>query len=147
MEKSVDNNVNRGIVKIQELNTSTKQRDTMPIQTERYGYETCGKESAENRYAFDFDLCSVSKGWAQIDTTQDASYFGNWAHPEQFKIVSYAEGDTTIETADTLEEFKQILFKCVDWNKSNGYWRGIDPGLNKKNIQAWIDLGFKSLIH
>ena len=27
MEKSVDNNVNRGIVKIQELNTSTKQKE------------------------------------------------------------------------------------------------------------------------
>ena len=130
----------------------------MPIKTEQYGpsslinfYSTTrnriGEESAENRYAFDFDLCSVSKGWAQIDTTQDASYFGTWAHPEQFKIVSYVEGDTTIETADTLEEFKQILFKCIDWNKSNGYWRGIDPGLDKKSIQTWIDLGFKSLIH
>ncbi len=113
----------------------------MPITTEQYGF------SATDRYVFDFDLCSVSKGWAQIDTTQDASYFGTWAHPGQFKLVTYAEGDTTIETADTLEEFKEILLKCVEWNKTKGYWRGIDPGLDKKNIQAWIDLGFKSLIH
>jgi len=119
----------------------------MPIKTKQYGYSTTGEESVENRYAFDFDLCSVSKGWAQIDTTQDAAYFGTWAHPEQFKIVSYCEGDTTIETAGTLEEFKQILFKCVDWNKSNGYWRGIDPGLDKKSIQAWVDLGLETLLH
>ena len=29
-----------------------------------------------DRYRFDFDLCSCARGWAQVDTAQDASWFG-----------------------------------------------------------------------
>ena len=28
-----------------------------------------------DRYVYDFGLCSYEKGWAQVDTAQDASYF------------------------------------------------------------------------
>ena len=28
---------------------------------------------------YEFGLCSYEKGWAQVDTAQDASYFGTWA--------------------------------------------------------------------
>ena len=31
-----------------------------------------------DRYRFDYDICSFKKGFAQIDATEDASYFGNW---------------------------------------------------------------------
>ena len=31
-----------------------------------------------DRYTYDFGLCSFEKGWAQVDTAQDASYFGTW---------------------------------------------------------------------
>jgi hypothetical protein len=34
-----------------------------------------------DRYRFDFDLCSCARGWAQVDTAQDASRFGTWASP------------------------------------------------------------------
>lgn len=119
----------------------------MGIKTERFGYETCGEESAENRYVFDFKLCSAKKGWAQIDTADDAEYFGTWANPEQFKIVSYCEGDTTIQTADTAEEFQSLIAEIVRFYEKIGSWKGIDPGLDEKNIQAWVDLGLKSLLH
>tara|TARA_R100000458_G_C8221269_1_gene205554 strand:- start:150 stop:509 length:360 start_codon:yes stop_codon:yes gene_type:complete len=119
----------------------------MGIKTERFGYGTCGEESAENRYVFDFDLCSVKKGWAQVDTAQDASYFGTWAHPKQFKTVSFAEGDTCIKTADTAEEFKTLIDEMVKFYIEDGSWKGIDPGLDEKNIQAWVDLGLASLLH
>ena len=33
-----------------------------------------------DRYTFDYDICSYKKGFAQIDTTEDASYFGNWVN-------------------------------------------------------------------
>ena len=32
-----------------------------------------------DRYVYDFGLCNHEKGWAQVDTAQDASYFGKWA--------------------------------------------------------------------
>ena len=34
-----------------------------------------------DRYVYDFGLCTYEKGWAQVDTAQDASYFGTWANP------------------------------------------------------------------
>ncbi len=118
----------------------------MGIKKEEYTFDKFGW-TADNRYAFDFDLCSVSKGWAQIDTRQDASYYGTWAHPKMLKIVSYCEGDTTIETASTEEEFKQIFLKCVGWNQENDYWIGVDPGLKEENIQAWRELGLEEYLH
>ena len=81
---------------------------------------------------------------AQIDTAQDAIYFGTWAHPKQFKTVSFAEGDTCIKTADTAEEFKTLIDEMVKFYVEDGSWKGIDPGLDEKNIQAWVDLGLKS---
>ena len=29
-----------------------------------------------DRYTYDFGHCSYENGWAQVDTAQDASYFG-----------------------------------------------------------------------
>ena len=62
-----------------------------------------------DRYKFDFNLCTAEKGYAQIDTSQDAWYYGNWANPKDLKIVSYCEGDVTITT----------------YNHSNGFVRQI----------------------
>ena len=52
-----------------------------------------------DRYTYDFGLCSFENGWAQIDTAQDASYFGTWANPTRLMIFSYCEGDTTLKEA------------------------------------------------
>ena len=58
-----------------------------------------------DRYLYDFGLCSVANGWAQFDTAQDASYFGNWINPDRRMMFSYAEGDTTLVECETDEEF------------------------------------------
>ena len=34
-----------------------------------------------DRYKYDFDVCHFGKGWAQIDTSEDAYYYGQWANP------------------------------------------------------------------
>ena len=39
-----------------------------------------------DRYVYDFGLCSYENGWAQVDTAQDASYFGTWANPTRLMI-------------------------------------------------------------
>lgn len=119
----------------------------MSIKIERYGYRTIGKESAENRYTFDFNLCTFPKGWAQLDTAEDASHYGTWAHPKRFKIVTYCEGDTTIQTADSAAEFKTLIDVVIRFHEKNGSWRGIDPGLDENSIRAWADLGLKSFLH
>lgn len=79
-----------------------------------------------DRYRFDFNLCSARNGWAQVDTGQDASYFGTWAHPEQLQVVSYCEGDITVVTADNPQEFREELESIRHWNARMGYSFGVD---------------------
>ena len=45
-----------------------------------------------DRYKFD---CGLPRHFAQVDTSQDASYYGNWASAEALTLVSYCEGDVT----------------------------------------------------
>ena len=60
-----------------------------------------------DRYTYDFGSCCYEKGWAQVDTAQDASYFGTWANPTRLMIFSYCEGDTTLREAGSPEESPQ----------------------------------------
>jgi len=88
-----------------------------------------------DRYAFDFDICKPSKGYAQLDTSEDASYFGNWVNFREYKIVSYCEGDITIETCENVQEFKELLKKTVDFYKFNQEnFKGIDL-MDDENIK------------
>ena len=101
-----------------------------------------------DRYEFDFKLCPVSKGWAQIDTGQDASYFGTWANPFKLQIVSYAEGDVCYKTCDTEMEFINEIREIKAWNEETGNrFIGIDPGLIEENKTKWSELGLADLLH
>jgi hypothetical protein len=97
-----------------------------------------------DRYIYDFKL---KKHFAQIDTSQDAHYYGNWASPIEFKIITYAEGDHVIKTCESKEEFVAEMNELISWQKYNQYWKGIDPGFNEPGKQAWIDLGFEEFLH
>tara|TARA_R100000234_G_scaffold106211_1_gene76739 strand:+ start:295 stop:636 length:342 start_codon:yes stop_codon:yes gene_type:complete len=79
-----------------------------------------------DRYIFDYDICSFKKGFAQIDTTEDASYFGNWVNFKSLELITYCEGDLTINKCDNKEEFKNQLLKVVSWYKENKSFIGID---------------------
>tara|TARA_B100001093_G_scaffold344053_1_gene328823 strand:+ start:226 stop:615 length:390 start_codon:yes stop_codon:yes gene_type:complete len=103
-----------------------------------------------DRYAFDFDMCKPSKGYAQLDTSEDASYFGNWVNFRDYKIVSYCEGDITIETCSNKEEFKKLLKKTVDFYKFNQEnFKGIDLLCNERIINDFnkLELDKKYYLH
>mgnify|MGYP001340657132 FL=1 len=104
-----------------------------------------------NRYFYDGGMCSESKGFAQIDTSQDASYFGTWANPETLTIVCYCEGDVTFTTAETPEEFVSEILKIRDWNNQDGNngFKGIDCGwIENGPIQKRFEsLGLSNLLH
>ena len=51
-----------------------------------------------DRYVFDYDMCSFKKGFAQIDTTEDASILETGVNFKSLELVTYCEGD-----------FKQLL--------------------------------------
>jgi len=101
-----------------------------------------------NRYYFDNRL-SPRKGWAQVDSDQDAWYYGNWANPFKLRLVSYTEGDVVIQTAETEEEFINLMRKFKAWNDEMGYSRlfGIDPLMNEEITKRFNDLGLGDLLH
>lgn len=102
----------------------------------------------ENRYFFDGNVCSSSKGFAQIDTSQDASYFGIWANPEKLMIVSYCEGELTVQIADNEAEFVQEVLKIKQWNEEYGHeFYGIDPGFNDGLKSSFERMGLSHLLH
>lgn len=100
-----------------------------------------------DRYVYDFSLCTYEKGWAQIDTRQNASYYGTWTNPERRLIFTYCEGDTTLVKGDTDDEYIQALLEVADWNRKAGYWLGIDPGLNPDMKRRFEALGLADLLH
>jgi len=57
-----------------------------------------------SRYKWDFSL-NWSDGWCQLDTAEDAWYYGNWVNLVTWEFMSYAEGDFEHTKAESLEEF------------------------------------------
>ena len=53
-----------------------------------------------DRYKYD-GMFTYAEGYAQVDTHQDAWYFGIWTNPKLKIIATYAEGDVTVEVATT----------------------------------------------
>lgn len=89
-----------------------------------------------DRYLYDFGLCSAKNGFAQIDTEQDASYFGTWANPTKLVVFNYCEGDCTTTVCDNAEEFKQELQSIADWNIKNGYKAPMVDAMCRPEIEA-----------
>ena len=104
--------------------------------------------TVENRYEYDFGVCSIAKGWAQIDTSQDASYFGQWVNPVLRWIFSYCEGDTTVTQCATNEELVSEIAKMKAWNLENGHrFLGIDPGFSVPLRSALVHAGLGEYLH
>lgn len=100
-----------------------------------------------DRYTFDFALCTPGKGWAQVDSRQDASYYGHWANPRRRQIVMFAEGDITIKTAETDEEFAAELRSLCDWLRENTGLGAVDPMLRDELKADFERLGCGDLLH
>ena len=100
-----------------------------------------------DRYVYDFGACSYKKGWAQIDTRQDAPYYGTWTNPDRREIFNYCEGDTTLTRCGTDDEYAAEVRRCAEWNKEAGYWMGIDPGFGEEMKARFVALGLVELLH
>lgn len=101
-----------------------------------------------DRYLFDFKRCKASDGWAQVDTSQDASYYGTWCNPFQLKLVTYCEGDVTIQNYENPIKFSDGIRELVQWNKDYGHKLiGIDPGFNDKLKTRLSEYGLGDLLH
>ena len=99
------------------------------------------------RYQYDSGLPA---DFAQLDTNQDASYYGNWASAKRLILFSYCEGDCTTTECETIEEFKQEIEAFLAFCDRIGYkFLGIDPGWvhTEEMLQPWRDAGLAHLIH
>lgn len=95
-----------------------------------------------DRYRFDIAL-HPADGWAQIDSTQDAWYFGRWGNPRKRRLITYAEGDVITVDVDTDDEFCEELHR---WAAADT-WVGIDPGLDYELRDRFVALGLADLLH
>lgn len=101
-----------------------------------------------DRYAYDFGICSAENGFAQMDTGQDAWYFGMWANPTKLAILSYVEGDVTLREAESTKEFVAEIRGIRQWNEENGNgFKGIDPMGNEDIEARFRALGLGDLLH
>ncbi len=98
-----------------------------------------------NRYSFDFGHCRLNDGWAQLDTEQDFSHYGNWAHPERLHIVSFAEGDITVIKCEDSDEFRNRIEEIAAFHIGMDGRFSIDPGNNPKD--DWKALGLAGYLH
>ena len=101
-----------------------------------------------DRYSFDCGPCAPANGFAQVDTKQDASYFGAWCAPATRTIVNFSEGDVTTTVCETDAEFAGQLRELARWNAEQGYGpMKIDPGRDDGLRQAFERLGVADLLH
>ena len=80
-----------------------------------------------DRYFYDFNMDMTQ--WMQMDTYQDAAYYGNWINPTLRSTLSYCEGDICLVIAENDKAFIELVRSSQKWQEENGYWIGIDPGL------------------
>jgi hypothetical protein len=71
--------------------------------------------NAGSRYAYD---CGPCRNWQQLDTWQDASYFGVWVHPTTRRIFTYCEGDRILVTCPTPASFRAELADARDFYRA-----------------------------
>lgn len=100
-----------------------------------------------DRYEYDFNRCSYRSGWAQLDTSQDAWYYGNWVNPITLELMSYCEGDVTHIRCDDESDFKIALADTIRWQRDNQSFKGIDPMCDEKLFAAFVRLGFDADLH
>ena len=101
-----------------------------------------------DRYSFDFGPCTSANGFAQIDTRQDASYFGSWCSPTARTIVNFCEGDVTTTVCETNVELAEQLRELARWNAEQGYGpMKIDAARDGGLRQAFEKLGVADLLH
>ena len=95
------------------------------------------------RYRFDSGMCHFSKGFAQIDSSQDAPYFGQWMNPIERKYVCFAEGDLDIMTFENAAEFAEHIREVAAMD----CFKGIDPLGSEVIAEGCREAGLGDLLH
>lgn len=87
--------------------------------------------SGVERYEIDF---SMTAGWLQYDTSQDASYFGIWVNPETLQTLSFAEGDYLFCEHRTPESFNAEIEHMNDFYDTGFIAKAICPETGEMTV-------------
>jgi hypothetical protein len=99
-----------------------------------------------DRYQFDA-IYTPKHGWCQVDTPQDASYFGIWANPKLMEVASYMEGDWSLRSFDEPSEFAEWVRNMLSiYDRTTGKAM-IDGHLSPELIGLWTKLGLEDRLH
>jgi len=96
----------------------------------------CPRNKDENRTIYGMHFRSTryiidaaedfAKGWEQLDTWQDAPYFGIWYNDDLRVILTYSEGDWSLVKCNTVESYKVEFEEAVTFYKrskqNSGYY-------------------------
>ena len=98
-------------------------------QAEREGFTVefffCGDSE---RCRYNMDNVHIGLGFYQFDTSQDAIYFGTWVNPSGLQVLQYAEGDISLVTCKSVQDYENQLAK-------------MDGRLDDHDDQHWVRLG------
>ena len=97
-----------------------------------------------DRYQYDARLCR--DGFAQVNTSEDASWYGIWACPQRLVVFTFAEGDCLTVQCDTAAEFCAELRKVQAFSDRQGRFLGVDPGSDPAKAEQWRALGLGDLL-
>ncbi len=100
-----------------------------------------------DRYPYDWGPCSTGKGFAQFDTAQDASYYGNWLNPFALVLFSFAEGDCDTTECGSVAEFVRETRALVAWHVEHSRFLGVDPGFDAALAERFEAIGLGDLLH
>ncbi len=88
------------------------------------------------RYAFDFAHIRKGGDWYQIDTEQDASYYGTWCNPAERRIVLFTEGDICELVCLAPSVYLAEVARIVQWNVEQGYSAALDDHDGQHDTKA-----------
>lgn len=102
------------------------------------------------RYAFDTGRCRTARDWCQLDLRDDCAFVGTWVQPHTRELLSFREGDVSLETWHDDTAFAAGLRAAAAYYREQESWLGIDPGLGARAARhraRLADLGVADLLH
>jgi len=96
-----------------------------------------------DRYVYDFGLC---RDFAQVNTSEDAAWFGIWACPSRLVVFTFCEGDCCTVQCESAAEFRDEMHRVRDFANRMGKFHGVDPGTDAAKVQQWQALGLGELL-
>ena len=102
-------------------------------------------EPVTARYVFDRSLIPTGE-WGQMDTAQDAWYYGMWTSPAERRVIEFAEGDISDTVCTTDREYVDAVRAAVEFHQRNESWKWIDPWRDAVR-DSLEKLGLGNLLH